>query len=247
MKTILTILLIFSAILIQAQEDSDILYLKDGTIYQGKVVEYIPDSLALLKLIDGRIITVAAESISGLIIGKTTIIKKKLDLKSRGYFNNTLIGPQFGKNEYGNTQAYFSASTINGYKIKGHHMGVGLGFENHASAWYSPLYADYSYHFLEGNITPLIGVNGGFMIPLGLNQYWGNSRYDYQNGGFIGGRLGFAAYSGKHFAFLLNLTYRYIMLRDAEYSEFNPFGNPIQFSGSADLHRVGIMVGFVIN
>ena len=247
MKISLAILLIFSAVLTRAQEDSDILYQKDGSIYQGKIVEYIPDSLAIIKLIDGRIINVDAESLRGLTIGNDVIIKKKIDIKTRGYFNNTLIGPQFGKSEYGNIQTYFAFNTVNGYKINGHHMGVGLGIENHSGNWYSPLYADYSYHFLKGNITPVLGVNGGFMIPLDLNNYGGAGRNDYQKGGFIGGRLGFAAYSGKHFAFMLNLTYRYIRLSDAKYSVWNPFGEPVTFNGTADLHRVGIMVGMVIN
>ncbi|NEN24380.1 hypothetical protein G3O08_12785 [Cryomorpha ignava] len=246
MKLIFTLFLFFIATLVSAQEAYDIINLKDGSFFKGNITEYIPEDHATIQLLDGRIISVKAENILSLNVGEASIIKKNFDIKSKGYYNNTLAGPQFGNSQNNNTQITFAFNLVNGYKLNGHHAGIGLGLENHVGSWYAPIYADYSYHISEGSFSPLVGINGGFLIPLQNEQYGGNYyQYNYEKGGFIGGRIGFAAYTGPHFAFLLNLTYRYIHLSEASYAF--PFSDIHSFTGSADLHRVGFMIGFVIN
>jgi len=248
MKSVFTICLLFIATWLCAQEKYDIIYLKDGSFYKGNITEFIIEDHATIKLLDGRIVVVQAEDIRSLSVGETSIIKKNFDVKSKGYYHNSLAGPQFGSSQHNQTQMTFAYNMVNGYKINGHHAGIGLGLENHVDSWYAPIYADYSYHILQGKFSPMIGAAGGFMVPLQTDQYSGSfNRYNYQKGSFIGGRLGFAAYSGPHFAFLLNLTYRYIHLSDASYSAIGPFGERYSYSGSADLHRVGFLIGFVIN
>lgn len=246
MKLIFILFIFFTATLASAQEVYDIIFLKDGSFYKGSITEYIPEDHATIKLLDDRIIIVQAENILSLDVGDANIIKKNFDVKSKGYYNNTLLGPQFGNSQNNNTQISFAFNMVNGYKTNGHHAGVGLGLENHVGNWYVPIYADYSYHILKGSFSPMVGINGGFMVPLNNDSYGSNfNKYNYEKGGFIGGRIGFAAYKGPHFAFLLNLTYRYIHLSGASYA--SPFADGYSFTGSADLHRVGFMIGFVIN
>lgn len=247
MKQAFTLFLIFITAVLSAQEAYDIVYLKNGSFYKGNVTEFNPDHRAVIQLLDGRIVTVEAASISSLKVGDTDIIKKNFDVKPKGYYHNSLLGPQFGSNSSGNTTISFAYNMVNGYKINGHHAGIGLGLENHVGSWYAPIYADYSYHFLKSSFSPLVGVNGGFMVPLQNGNYGNYYRYNYEKGGFVGGRIGFAAYTGSHFAFSLNLTYRYIRLSDATYFMPSPFIDAVTYNGSADLHRIGVMVGFVIN
>src|SRR5690606_43040 len=114
--------------------------------YKGNITEYLPETQATIKLLDGRIVSVKAAKISSLNVGETNIIKKNFDVKPKGYFHNTLLGPQFGSGHSGNTQITFAFNMVNGYKINGHHTGLGLGLENHAGSWYAPVYADYSFH-----------------------------------------------------------------------------------------------------
>lgn len=250
MKLFLTVLALWlSTAMLSAQEAYDLINLKNGSFYKGNVTEYIPNDHATIKLLDGRIITVNAADISGMTIADNEVIKKNFDIKQKGYFHNSLIGPQFGKSTYGDLQTTFAFDMVNGYKIKGHHMGIGLGMEIHAGKWYMPLYADYMYQIFNKRFSPIVGVNGGFMIPLEAhaNEGWyGN--YEYTKGGFVGGRIGFVVYSNSHFAFQLNLTYRYIHLDGAEYNNgIMPFANNNSITGSADLHRIGVMLGFLFN
>lgn len=250
MKLLLIILaLCLSAAMLKAQEAYDIIHLKDGSFYKGDVTEYIPDDHATIKLLDGRIISVNAADIFSMSVSDNEVIKKNFDIKSKGYFHNSIVGPQFGKNDYGELQTSFAYDMVNGYKINGHHPGIGLGMEKHAGKWYMPLYADYNYQILNKRFSPIVGVNGGFMIPLEANR--NENRYDaynYTKGGFVGGRIGFVVYSNPHFAFQLNLTYRYIHLDGAEYYYgIMPFAENYTYTGSADLHRIGVMIGFLIN
>jgi len=244
MKLLLTLAMWLSAWCLHAQDERDIIYLKNGSIYKGDITEYIPNNHAIIKLLDDRIIVVQADQIERMAIGKDDIIKKNLDIKQKGYFHNSMIGPQWGRSKYGNTDVNFAYNTVNGYRIKNHHIGLGLGMEKHSGNWYVPIYADYSYHILKGHISPIVGINGGLMQP--LNKSTG-SEYDFTKGSFMGGRIGFVAYSNSHFAFLLNFTYRYIHLSGAEYSRNLSWNETYDVSGSARLHRLGITMGFVIN
>lgn len=246
MKNLITIILLFSATVLSAQVGYGVLQLKNGTVYSGELIEYVPEKHAILKLPDDRIITVADAEIFSLSVGKNKVVKPRVDLKSKGYYNNTLLGPQFGQSQFNETQVTFAFNTVNGYKIDGHHAGVGLGLEKYTGNWYAPIYADYCYHILKGKFSPLVGVSGGFMVPARSDSER-HDRYDYDKGGFIGGRIGFAAYNNEHFAFTLNVTYRYIHLSGSKYSGDFFFPNTTTYSGSADLHRVGVMIGFVIN
>ncbi len=250
MKHVFTfVLLCIGTISLRAQEVYDIISLKDGSFYKGNVTEYIPEDHATIKLLDGRILTVIAANISSMNIADNEVIKKDFEIKSKGYFHNSLVGPQFGRSEYGDLQPTFAYDMINGYKINGHHPGIGLGMEKYAGNWYIPIYADYSYQILNKRFSPIVGVNGGFMIPLSTtnvdNWYY---NYNYDKGSFLGGRIGLVVYNNLHFAFQLNLTYRYVHLDGAEYGYgFSLFEGGTSFTGSADLHRLGVMLGFLIN
>ena len=246
MKSLITILLLFSATLLSAQDGYAVLHLKNGTVYTGNLIEYVPESHAIIKLPDDRIITVTDADIFSLSVGRKEVVKSRFDIKSKGYYNNTLFGPQFGQSQSNQMQTTFAFNTVNGYKINRHHAGIGLGIENHAGNWYAPIYADYSYHILKGKFSPLVGINGGFLVPF-KSESERYSRYDYAKGNFVGGRIGLVAYNNPHFAFTLNVTYRYIHLSGAEYSGDFFFPHASTYSGSADLHRVGVMIGFVIN
>jgi|SRR5690554_278959 len=245
MKYLITFFLLFLSVSLSAQGETGVLQLKNGIVYSGDLIEYIPENHVAIKLPDGRIITVADPEIYSLSVGRKDIIKSRFLAKSEGYYNNTLLGPQLGQGSFNAIQTTFALTTVNGYKINGHHAGVGLGLEGHLGNWYAPIYADYSYHILKGKFSPLLGASGGFLVPF-KSAADRRSRYDYAKGSFVGGRIGIVAYSNPHFAFTFQVSYRYIHLSGAEYRD-HIFPGSTVYSGTADLHRVGVMIGFVIN
>ena len=244
MKQLLTLAFCLCVSCLFAQPDSDIIHLKNGVIYKGNVTEYIPGGHTVIKLLDDRVITVREDSVRDMKMGNNHVLKKRFDIKQKGYFHNSILGLQFGQSEFGALHINFAYSMVNGYRIGKHHMGIGLGAETHIGKWYAPVYADYSYHIMSGHFSPVIGINGGFMVPMG-DIY--NDRYNYTEGSFLGGRVGILSYSNPHFAIMLNLTYRYIRLGGASYSDFRFNNDSGAITGSADLHRIGFMLGFVLN
>ncbi|HKL02684.1 MAG TPA: hypothetical protein VJ911_03375 [Cryomorphaceae bacterium] len=244
MKLILTFSLMLLAMCLFAQSANDIIYLKDGSIYKGSITEYLPNENTTIKLLDGRIIVLKTQNISHMTIGKDVVVKKNFDIKQKGYFHNSFLGPQWGQTENSGTTISFSYNMVNGYRVGNHHMGLGLGMENHAGNWYVPIYADYSYHILKGHFSPIIGVNGGLMPPLRRDT---EGRYGYSEGAFLGGRIGFVAYRNPKVAFLVNLTYRHIYLDGAEYTRFSFWSESHDVIGSARLNRLGVMIGVVFN
>ncbi len=244
MKLLFTLFLWILGLSLCAQGGGDIIYLKDGSIYKGSITEYLPDKHATIKLLDDRLVKVPAGDIERMSIGSEHIIKKNFDIKEKGYFHNSLLGPQWGQTENSSTQITFAYNMVNGYRIGNHHIGLGLGFEKHVGNWYIPIYADYSYHILKGHFSPVVGINGGFMPPLRRDL---KGEFGYSEGAFLGGRVGFVAYRSPKFAFLVNITYRHIYLDGAKYNQFPIWNEPNEVVGSARLNRVGVMVGFVFN
>ena len=144
MKLAFTLFLFFVTGLISAQEAYDVIHLKDGSFYKGNITEYNPDNHATIILLDGRVITVKDENISSLNVVKSMSVRKNFDVKSKGYYHNSLVGPQFFSNHDGYTQFTFAYNMVNGYMLNGHNLGLGLGLENHINRWYAPVYAENS-------------------------------------------------------------------------------------------------------
>ena len=243
MKFRLLIFCLLAATLVSGQVALDIIYLKDGTIYKGNVAEYKPGEEVIFKLIDDRIITIPTTDIYTMKVEDDRIIKKQFEIKDRGYFNQTLAGLQWGRNEFNNMVTSVQAYTLNGWQIDRRHMGLGIGIENHAGNWYTPISADYSFHILDDHTDPIVGINGGYMLPLGDNL---GEQYGYTTGYFIGGKVGLIAHSSAKFAFVLHINYRYIHLSGAEYRFFG-FREQGLIEGEADLHRIGLTMGVAFN
>jgi len=229
---------------LMAQEASDVIFLKDGSVYRGSLIEYKAEEEAIIKLLDDRTITIPYSEIYSMKVEDEKVIKKQFELKDKGFFNHTFGGLQWGRNEFNDFQTFVMLHSVNGWRIDQHHPGLGLGIENHAGNWYLPIYADYSYHILDNHTNPIIGVNGGYMMPIGDTE---GERYGYSGGYFLGGKIGLIAHSSKKVAFILYLSYRYIRLSGAEYTQFNGFDDFNSVEGEAELHRIGLSMGVAFN
>ncbi|MEM7039503.1 MAG: hypothetical protein AAF570_21190, partial [Bacteroidota bacterium] len=172
---------------VSAQKTQDKVVLKDGSVIQGTITEYITTSHIRIKTEEGKVHEYPAVDVKRTRFNGV----KNVAVKSSGYFNNTSFGLLFGGNAYYDSPVYPSIRMVNGYKFKDRFWtGLGTGIEFFQGRTWIPLYADLRYDFLKGDVSPYVQAIGGYNFRpdpnAGVYQPWG---YNYENdkGGIMTG------------------------------------------------------------
>jgi hypothetical protein len=219
----LSVILLFISLVAMGQESAeDVLYLKNGSIIRGKIIEKTEDQSVRIELPDRNIISFRSDEIL-----KTT--KEKPLGRTFSSLHLTLgLDPGFeGYFEYGNGFNvlgggfdYYRANLILGGRInKYFYLGIGTGIRNYFLAAESivPAFADLRLNFTGRTISPYIAIDLGYSFnptkkfdPIGLfiNPQFGLSlQFTDQNAVIIGfgiefQRIGYdgrAYFGGKRF------------------------------------------------
>ena len=181
----LFILCIFISVLANAQQGGDTLYLKNGSIVYGKLVE-VKDNLYRIKTADGFLFSFASDEVEKFTLeGKSE--KKKIEFNDPNGFGfgietGFLIGES---NEH--FPILFVFNPMLTYTLKTHHT---FGFVSGVEIFdqlYLPLQIEYRTNILKRSVSPFIYARGGGLIPLS-----GNEGYeDYKGGWTFGIGTGF--------------------------------------------------------
>jgi len=198
MKTFQKLIGIISLVLISfvlhAQNlTEDVVYLKDGSIYRGIIVEQVPNVSLKVQIVGGSIIAIQlidvdkiakeapqslVEQVSKEKPQRAERIKTPFEPRKKGYFfQGQLL-----------TEALQGGMRfVNGYKFgRFGHLGIGVGFDalggsvlNRAvnglntfslQGVYLPLYIYYAGDILPTRITPFYVVEAGYAHPLNYNN-----------------------------------------------------------------------------
>ncbi|MBC8047933.1 MAG: hypothetical protein H7Y00_14140 [Fimbriimonadaceae bacterium] len=227
----------------QNADQQDVLYLHDGSVYRGTIIELYPDSIIKIEITGKNIIVIEAHNIFKMTREDIPVENTTTHYNSRGegYYNITNIGFLFGEGTYTDSRLGVSFETINGYQFNEHlQTGIGLALE-YAGENMLGIYADGRWNFLESRTTPFVYLDGGLNIPISAKgMYWqqdveGKSGITYGSG--FGIRIN--PKRGK-LAFLMSLGYKMnsytVMYND-------------DFSGSYtenkyNINRIAFRIGF---
>ncbi len=198
---------------------NDIVRLKNGSFIRGTIIEYIAGDHVKIKTEEGKIYEFPASEMLRAE-SDTKSIPKTYTVKTKGYYNITSIGLMFG-NKYGiniNPGIY----SVNGWQWNEHLMtGLGLGIEYVEYGGKFPITADVRYNILKGNVTPWVGVMGGYTAANKGQMYdWMGFPAMIRNYGGLtsGASFGIRAYCGPHVGITANVGYRFQKLK-ARYNE----------------------------
>lgn len=97
-----------------------------------------------------------------------------------------------------------TVQTVNGASYKGWFAGAGLGMDFH-QYFTVPLFFDVRKEFGQKNWKPFVYIDGGVSIYADEKD----GLYDYKNGGYFDGGLGYSFYYHKTQALLLSMGYSY--------------------------------------
>jgi hypothetical protein len=160
--TILLVTLLFSLTLFAQKRNSDVVYLKNGSILRGTIVLVDPGHYIKLKTPDRNVWVFEQEKIDsiGMHPSKIHIPQKN------GYFNLTEMGVLAG-NSANYKKNPFTLMNINSWKFEnGFTAGIGVGVEFFGET-YLPVVADFRYFIRKAGAMPFVSLQGGYSIPLG--------------------------------------------------------------------------------
>lgn len=225
-------------------QDVDHIYLKSGSVIRGQILEIEPVDHVKVQDLCGNIWYYK-------IVEVEKITSEPFELQTRqtdrggfgpGFVNMTSMGFLAGSSN--NQQlAPFSLVMVNGWRNSdGLFLGAGLGIE-FLNTNYLPLFLDMRYDITGKDVVPYLLIKGGYSLPMtqGYSEY--DVEYSYQGGVLAAGGVGLKIRTREHFAWDIELMYRYQQTSSSERYDWN--NQEYQYT---DIYnRIEIRLGFYID
>jgi hypothetical protein len=173
MKRILLFLIIFTgmAVTVCAQNSvQEIVYLKNGSIIRGVIIEQIPNRSLKIRTADGNIFICQTKDVNR-ITKEANRGRKQLEQyyhytsyhTAAGYRGFIDLGYTIGIGDRGLGRAEFNTShgcQVNPYFFFG--LGAGLHYYHKKETAFVPIYTDFRGNFLNGSVVPFVGFKAGY-------------------------------------------------------------------------------------
>ena len=164
-----------------AQEMQDVIYLKDGSVVKGIIVEQVPNKSIKLQTVDGSLFVYQMDAVEkmskelrvasarrGYNQGVVTAFAGKgLTVGYKGYVD---FGYTIGTGDYG--QDRLAVSFVNGVQLNPYlYVGLGSAFNYYTKgeAIGIPIFTNVRCHFADSGIAPFADLRVGYS-PLGDAQ-----------------------------------------------------------------------------
>ncbi|MDL2323166.1 hypothetical protein LJC52_04175 [Bacteroidales bacterium OttesenSCG-928-A17] len=144
----------------------DVIYLKNGGVIRGIIIEQVPNKSFKIQTADESIFVFSIDEVDKIAkeISKNNVEQKDPTNKTRiGYRGIIELGYELGTGDYGLDRV--KLNIINGYQINSiFSVGLGMGFRYYydAEALLIPIFADFRATFLDRNISPYFSFGIGY-------------------------------------------------------------------------------------
>ena len=186
---IVTLLFVVAQVSFSQSEVKEVVYLKNGSIIKGMIIEEIPNKSLKIETSDGSIFVcdikdvekITKERVSSSSTSRntnrrvtsvststswsSTDLGDKLDIK--GYKGFVDLGYTAGVGDYGTGRV--ELTTSHGYQFNSYlFVGGGTGFQyyHEAETFTMPIFADIRANFMKGPIVPFVGFKAGYTFDL---------------------------------------------------------------------------------
>ncbi len=203
MKKIYLLVVLFCLFIagnICAQSKEDALYLKNGSILKGKIIESVTGVQATIEIV-GHNIIVVPDSLIKMILMNQAIPARERENKA------SPVEMAAGVSFYGGSENSGGFTFITSYRFPFRlAVGGGIGIE-----WFDhhqiPFMADVKYYFLKGSWSPYVYIQGGYAVP--LSQKADNEWSEHHGGTLAGTGAGMRFNFTKRNALIFSVGYRY--------------------------------------
>lgn len=155
----------------------DVVYLNNGSIIRGVIIEQIPNKSLKIQTADGSVFVYEISDVLKITkerpVASSYTDKKNSNFSRRGYRAFVDVGGAIGVGDYGD--AVFSISTSHGFQPNPYiFIGAGIGIDYHFDweAAFLPIFADVRVYPLDTPITPFFGVKVGYSPVDGKGFYF---------------------------------------------------------------------------
>lgn len=225
----------------------DVVYLKNGGILRGIIIEQVPNQSIKIQTKDRNVFVFKFEEIEKMtkeyLPTDNSNEKHKLtEFKKNGFIYLAEINycPGVGDVKMGtqiikNFDYSFGLRTVNGYQFNEHFtLGLGLGIDQYRSATLIPISFDARATILKGKVSPIFTGNVGYAV--GLNNV--------KSGLIINPQIGLKVYISRNAAYLFNVGYKMQASAVTYIAYVDNFGRYITTTDNANFHFITVSTGF---
>ncbi|MBA4241275.1 MAG: hypothetical protein C0448_11145 [Sphingobacteriaceae bacterium] len=147
----------------------EVVYLKNGSIIKGIIIEQVPNVSLKIKTKDGNIFVFKIEEVERITKEDVEINSNTKSQKQKGFLYIDEVGASLIFNGNKSTPL-FALHTINGYLFNPHlFLGFGAGIEADEITAIIPLYLETRTFLSKGPVSPYFGLGGGYGLMY-INQ-----------------------------------------------------------------------------
>jgi len=173
---LLSIFLIIIGFQLSAQKTKDVLYLKNGSIIYGKLIEIVDDQYKM-QTSDGSIFIYKSSEVE-----KFAKESPFFDGRKTEGFGFSLEAGLLAGSQHTEYAAPFSFNFLAGITSNTKNItSIGSGVEFFGRS-YIPLFIEYKHIFYDRKTSPFIFARGGAVIPFGGDEQTTSIVYSYNNG-----------------------------------------------------------------
>lgn len=217
----------------------DVIYLKDGGIWRGKIIEQADGQYYKIRIAGGSEIVVLAENIES--ITQENRLPTEYFVNTTRYYNVTSIGILIGESTYSDIPAGPSFEMINGYKWNPRLCtGILLGLE-YLNEGLLQTGLDFRWDVIEGKITPFVYANAGLNIPLVADVNYSYMQTTTEVGYMLGSGLGMHILPRQGvLGFMWSIGYKVIT-----FSQINTYDDDTKETLNYTFNKINVRIGFM--
>jgi hypothetical protein len=225
---------------VYAQTDyQDVIYLKNGGIIRGMIIEQIPNKTLKIETVDRNVFVFQIDEIEK-ITREPTVNRSSSgsgankEFLSPGYQGTIELGYAIG---VGKTELDFlKLNVINGYRANSHFfIGFGTGFRHYSglNSFFIPLFIDFRANFSSNSTSPYIAFNLGYSL---------NASKDFEGVGLLMSPTFGVIFQKDKTPIHLSLGYEMQKMK-IQYYNFNWYGYFNSYQVNTSLNAISINVG----
>lgn len=241
---IIALLLITHAVLFAQKNPEDVLYLKNGGIIRGSIIEWVPDSAIKIEIAGGSLLVYKTNEIR--IVAKEEKIKKEkqktMISDSHGFRfgmdGGWVVGS--GDNENKSPLSIHIQGFYHFFPFTAIGVGAGLEFFNTTQA---PVYLDLRQYFSQRYYAPYLFMQGGYLFPVGpqhvdISGYTSKGKASYM----INPGIGFMFPLSEKSELTVSVSYRYQEIKSTIEDYIKP-----DYIRREKMNRINFKIGLLLH
>lgn len=218
---LLSVILFIAFLKINAQTPLEVVYLKNGSVIRGVVLEQVPNQFIKLETSDGSIFVYSVDEIEKItkeFSQKSKSGTSAVNYDLEGYRGFIDVGYLFGVGDEYSKVDRIELSTAHGYQFNNHFFlgaGVGMHYLTLDNVFMLPVFVNFKGYLLNNPISPFLDLKGGYSPILTKLE-----DDDIKGGLYISPSIGVRFIVADNIGMSVGLGFNFQQIKDIELREY---------------------------